>query len=203
MTYSVKTIYPEFKNLTAHKKVMKRFETAMKVYIKDQDCYMECYKKSTRIWFRLLRIKVNDIKGKRDEALERAYKSSPLSTEFLRIKSYAINEIRKYSYSMYCYGVRKELFEEKKNEWIVATHRLKKKYPYLYEEQIETRKGCYDYGGYKSLDEMDAWRKYKRQKMMDYARQGEFYEAMLVRDKVLGMNKSLPDEIIGEIMSYL
>ncbi len=80
--------------------------------------------------------------------------------------------------------------------WYKNNKRLKSEYPYLLHKQLYTDEYIIDSLG-------RAWERYKDYKMMKYAKKGEFYDAMLTRDKELGMGNSLPDEIIRRIFQYL
>jgi hypothetical protein len=144
MTYSVKTIYPQFKNLTAHKAVMKRFETAR-----------------------------NKLRR------EYAYKNDTAEMREARVE-----DVLKLGRSHHIWIMMS--FEKKMNDW------------------WSDRTSMYKRSNRRHYS--DLIRKVVvlvTPESMYYERRGAFYEMMMERDRVLGMRRSLPDEIVNEIMTYL
>ena len=130
MTYSVKTIYPQFKGITAHKAVMKRFETARKKMAKTYT-----YKNETP----------EVSKSRLEVALDQH-----IGHHLVVMRAFSPHKTNRYYYQL----IKKVVV-------------------------LVTPESMY------------------------YERRGAFYEMMMERDRVLGMRRSLPDEIVNEIMTYL
>lgn len=147
MTYSVKTIYPQFKSLTAHRAVMKRFETKTKELVK-RHFQKEMTAPQERIDACLICMFQNDL---------------------LRICVFKRKDYHRHLTIRY----EKEKVRPEQ-VWRFEGGRLVEIVPVTPEPES-----------------------------MYYERRGAFYETMMERDRVLGMRRSLPDEIVNEIMSYL
>jgi len=192
MTYSAKTIYPQFKCLTTFKAVMKRIENAGNKY----------WKKGLRFQEHIARGIFKDLKyiemdfsceyHKQEQVFKKISRRGTMGKRFVKLYK-RIQEENKRPIGFYDKDPSKA--EEVAN-WYKNNKKLKSEYPYLLHKQLYTDEYIISSIG-------GAWKRYKDYKMMKYAKKGEFYDAMLTRDKMLGMGNSLPDEIIGKIFQYL
>lgn len=191
MTYSAKTIYPQFKCLTTFKAVMKRIENAGNKY----------WKKGLRYHPHIARGIFKDLKyvemsfsceyHNREQVFKKISMRGTMGKRFVKLYN-RIQEKNKRPIGFYT----KDPNTEEVANWYKNNKKLKSEYPYLLQKQLYTDEYIISSIG-------EAWKRYKDYKMMKYAKKGEFYDAMLTRDNVLGMGNSLPDEIIGQIFQYL
>lgn len=215
MTYTVKQLYPQFKCLTIHRKNMKRIESAKKKVEKDMNrMYRGSGLEIDRIWeqrtFMFMFIRMV-----RPEEKYNCYfnmKFEPLFFEVYALERHFKEEIdtrREFS----TLTEWKEHREKTRTEWFLYNQEMRAKYPFLFEKNVFDEYINDDYSHYckyvnypavylkKKLN--DAKASYKQYEMDKYDRMGTFYEMMLKRDGVVGARKSLNDDVIGVINSYM
>jgi hypothetical protein len=185
MTYSVKTIYPEFKCLTAFRKVMKRIES----YTKQQAMLMKICNK----WL---------IENCMETILHwihtRRYNTCKYNEEY-RYNSYLQNNYEKASkekneyYQEMIDKYRNYYTEEGMSEDEIIKDEMKKKFPMWY--KFEKGKTTFSVSIFKNN-----WLLNERNKYDMMAKKWEFQQAMISRDyKAV----TLCDDVIGLVFEYL
>lgn len=203
MTYSVKTLYPQFKCLTAHRAIMKRIETAGKRFLnKDLNGCSPVRRQIANLIFRDLKYvdkRISRDYSKQEVELTKLSNKADFGKKFVEL----FKEVQSANRKPYGFYFNPPPQKNIISKWEETNHKLKKDFPFLFSKNKNDNYKSFGYNGYYMRDLNYAWKKYKNYEMMDYAKKGEFYEAMLKRDEVLGMANSLPDEIVGEIFGFL
>lgn len=182
MTYSVKSIYPEFKCLTAHKAVMKRIETAQK--------------KSDKKYKAFKYIIIKNYKMVGDEGF---YNKKIYTREFeedCKKEEAKFLEAYRFRHKYGKIGNNHQL-------WIEENHRAKKANPWFYNRNVFEPKHYDVCGGSYGIDNKPKEVKFflwKLNKMNEIDKRIIFYDAMISRDyKAV----TLCDDVIGLIYEYL
>jgi len=197
MTYSVKTLYPEFKCLTAHRAIMKRIDTAGKninTLYKYKDGKHRLKREEGNIHHKLMEALRID---KWWWLSSNKFATMVRKTE---AKSVIFREIWDEAHRGEMKALDEIVFEEGRSDdseyikecMVRYSDKKKKECPYLYSK-----------GGYYLKHKIMAYEDWIKYEIWNSAKKENFYEAMLKRDEVLGMANSLPDEIVGEIFSFL
>jgi hypothetical protein len=179
MTYSVKSIYPEFKCLTAHRAVMKRIETAQKKSEKtDREFKFVIIKKAKLIYASNKKIYMKEFEDDltKEEALY--FKSKEFGRKWGKFG---------YNHQM----------------WIDENHKLRNANPWFYNRDMYEPNYCDMYGGTYGISNNKKEYKFflwKLKKMDEIEKRVVFYDAMLSRDY---KEVTLCDDVIGLIYEYL
>jgi hypothetical protein len=193
MTYSVKTLYPEFKCLTAHRAIMKRIETAgKKIDRKNEN------KGRSDIHFQLMTaLKIDYFWYLKSDKETARYKRTQVNSDiFEKIwKDFKAGEMDLYKKTVLRVPPMSRDWEALEIETDKRNAIMVKNMPYMF-HKIDGKLVWRNNKEYV----YDKWIKYE---MWQSAKKENFYDAMLTRDKMLGMANSLPDEIVGEIFSFL
>jgi hypothetical protein len=182
MTYSVKSIYPEFKCLTAHRAIMKRIETAQKK------------EEKTNKAFKYIIIKNYKMVG--DEGFNNKKIYMKEFEKDLEVEDIFYFKSKEFSRKCGKIGNNHQM-------WIEENHRLKKANPWFYNRNMYDPKHCEVYGGtygIRNKTKEDKFFYWKLKKMDEIEKRVAFYDAMLSRDyKAV----TLCDDVIGLIYEYL
>ena len=207
---SVKTMYPLFKCLTAHRAVMKRIESGGKKWatlLEKKPRLGEPNRGPYASWmFPNLKDRHDSLGDShvygpnRDKVMDQlVLKEGDLGKEF-EAEYWKVDKVTRQYLSSDMTGLNRKVTLEEKKYWYETNHRMKKEYPYLFELEEEYNHGSRWFGRYQQRNIRDAWTRFKMHKMYMSDKMGAFYETMLERDS---KGISLCDDVIGLINQYL